>query len=67
MMFEIEDLGLGSCWVGYFNRDEIKHVLKLGENDIVTALLPLGYKKEGTKANPRHEIRNNIDDIVEII
>lgn len=38
-------LGLGTCWVGSFNRQAIHELLKLPENYEIVALVALGYSK----------------------
>lgn len=37
--------GLGTCWVGSFNENEVKEMLKIPENYKVVALLALGYPR----------------------
>jgi nitroreductase len=37
--------GLGSCWVGSFNENEIKEILKIPEKFRVVALLAIGYSR----------------------
>lgn len=46
MMFEAQDLGLGSCWVGMFRNEDVKAALGLPENVQVCDLLPVGYPAE---------------------
>ena len=43
MMLQAAELGIGSCWVGYFNAQEIAEVLGLPAHVTVSALLPIGY------------------------
>jgi len=38
--------GLGTCWVGSFNEDQVRGMLKIPENYRVVALLALGYPRE---------------------
>jgi len=54
MMLEAWELGVGSCWVGYFNSDRVAEVLGLPENVKVCALLPMGYPAEDAKPLPLH-------------
>jgi nitroreductase len=35
--------GLGTCWIGAFYQDQVKHLLGIPEDIRVVALLPLGY------------------------
>jgi nitroreductase len=47
------DLGLGSCWLGRFNRDKVKEFLALDESIFPVVLLPVGYPDQSPKARPR--------------
>jgi nitroreductase len=47
------DLGLGSCWLGRFDRDKVKKFLALDENIYPVVLLPVGYPDQSPKARPR--------------
>jgi nitroreductase len=38
--------GLGTCWIGSFNEDQIKEMLKIPENFMVIALLAVGYPRK---------------------
>ena len=67
MMLQAADLGIGSCWVGYFNAQEVAEVLGLPENLTVSALLPIGYAAEDAKPAPLHtEYRDLRDTVTEI-
>ena len=50
------DLGLGSCWLGRFDRDKLKEYLKLDENIYPVVLLPVGYPDQTPKARPRFDL-----------
>jgi nitroreductase len=47
------DLGLGSCWVGRFDRDKLKEYLKLDETIYPVVFLPVGYPDQSQKQRPR--------------
>ncbi|MGD0022231.1 MAG: nitroreductase family protein [Smithellaceae bacterium] len=47
------DLGLGSCWLGRFDRDKVKKILTLDETIFPVVLLPVGYPDQTPKARPR--------------
>ena len=67
MMLQAADLGIGSCWVGYFNPDQVAEVLGLPENITVTALLPIGYPAENAEPLPLHsQYRELADTVAEI-
>lgn len=67
MMLQAFELGIGSCWVGYFNANVVANVLDLPENLTVSALLPMGYPAEDAAPLPLHsQYRDFADTIVEI-
>jgi len=37
---------LGTCWIGSFNEDQVKEMLKIPENFKVVSLLAIGYPRE---------------------
>jgi nitroreductase len=47
------DLGLGSCWLGRFDRDKVKEYLALDESIYPVVLLPVGHSDQSPKARPR--------------
>ena len=67
MMLQAFELGIGSCWVGYFNAQAVSDVLGLPENITVSALLPMGYPTEQAEPLPLHtQFRDFADTIEEI-
>ena len=67
MMLQAFELGIGSCWVGYFNANTVAEVLGLPENLTVSALLPIGYPTENAKPLDMHfQYRDFADTIAEI-
>jgi len=67
MMLEATQLGIGSCWVGYFNSDQVVNALGLPENVTVSALLPIGYPADNAKPAPLHTQYRDPDDMVTIL
>lgn len=67
MMLEAWELGIGSCWVGYFNSDNVSKALGLPENIRVTALLPIGYPSDSAKPLELHSKYRDVEDTVEEI
>ena len=47
------DLGLGSCWLGRFDRDKVKEYLALDESIYPVVFLPVGHPDQSPKARPR--------------
>lgn len=67
MMLQAFELGIGSCWVGYFNAQTVSDILGLPENITVSALLPMGYPSENAKPLPLHSQFRELGDMVEEI
>ena len=67
MMLAAADLGIGSCWVGYFNADDIAKALELPENIQVTAMLPMGYPADDATPIDLHYAVRDIEDTVKFI
>jgi nitroreductase len=56
--------GIGTCWIGRINRENVKQLLNLKESDDLLTVLPLGYPK-GEIPEPRP--RKSLDEIVKYI
>lgn len=50
------DLGLGSCWIGRFDRKKFKDSLKLDDDIYPVMLLPVGWPDQSPKARPRFDL-----------
>lgn len=46
-------LGLGTCWIGAFNEQEVKNILGIPESVSVVCLMPLGYPAKPGTMRPR--------------
>ena len=67
MMLAAWEKGIGSCWVGVFNSEEVKSVLGLPENLTVTALMPMGYPAEDAAPAPFHsQIKPRSETVFEL-
>ena len=67
MMLQAFELGIGSCWVGYFNANDVSLALGLPENLTVSALLPMGYPAENAAPLPLHTQYRDFADTIEVI
>ena len=67
MMLQAFELGIGSCWVGYFNPKTVAETLGLPENITVSALLPMGYPAEDAQPLPLHSQFRDFGDTIEEI
>jgi len=45
-LLKIEDLGLSTCWVGYFVESQIKRALNVPEEANIEAVFPIGFEYE---------------------
>ncbi len=48
--------GLGSCWVGAFDEEQVKETLGLGGNLRPVAIIPVGYPAEEAEVIPRRSV-----------
>lgn len=55
-------LGLGAVWVGAFDDDAVKRVLKAQADWRPVALLPIGYPAESPKPAPRRPMEELVKD-----
>jgi len=55
-LLKIQEVGLATCWIGYFVEEIIKRELKIPKEVNVEALFPIGYEFEKTKAKPKIDI-----------
>jgi len=58
MLLTAHSLGLGSCWVGAFDDDEIRRLLSLPEQVDVHAVVVIGYADEEPETPPKHRIEH---------
>mgnify|MGYP001447690276 CR=1 FL=1 len=56
IVLEAVELGLGTCWIGAFNEDEVKKLLKIPQDKKVIALLTVGVPVESPAARPRKSL-----------
>ena len=51
------ELGLGSCWVGWFHRKKVGQILKIKSGEEVVILMTVGFpESQPTSRKPRKEI-----------
>ena len=56
MMIQATEIGLGSCWVRWFDDNKVKEILNVPQNVEVMALLPVGIPDENPSPRPRMPI-----------
>lgn len=64
MMLEIENIGLGTTWVGYFDKEALIKEFEIPKNYVPVSILPIGYPKAGTEPNPLHFDRKDLTETV---
>lgn len=67
MMLEAAELGLGTCWVGWFVDAEVREALGLPENVSVCDLLPTGYAADDSVPSESHTKSRAMYDVVTVI
>lgn len=60
MILMAQEAGLGTCWIGAFDENQVKPLLNIPESVRVLALTPLGYPDE----SPRDRGRKPLEEIV---
>lgn len=60
MTLKAVDLGLGSCWVGFVDREKVRELISLDDNYEIIALLPIGYPSY----NPAPRPRLSVDEVL---
>ena len=61
MVLKATDLGLGTCWIGWFKAEKIKEILGIPGSIRVTALLTVGYPGTGVSGGKK---RKSLEEIV---
>lgn len=59
------ELGIGSCWIGWFDEKKIKKLLDIPNDQEVIAMLTLGYPAEGANVHPKN--RKDLSEIVKYV
>ena len=60
MILAAQDVGLGTCYIGAFKKQEAHRFLNLDENEEAVLFTPLGYPN----AEPRETPRKELDEFV---
>ncbi|OGF49492.1 MAG: hypothetical protein A2231_01710 [Candidatus Firestonebacteria bacterium RIFOXYA2_FULL_40_8] len=60
-ILQATELGLGTCWMGWFNETGLKKALGLPKSAKIDVIVPVGYPDQPV----REKIRKNINEISE--
>ncbi|MDE7084690.1 MAG: nitroreductase family protein, partial [Clostridia bacterium] len=66
-MMQAWELGIGSCWVGYFDPEKVRSAFNIPSGEKIIALLPLGYPADDCKPSRGHFMRKNLQDTVKYL
>ncbi|MCH8329144.1 MAG: nitroreductase family protein [Nanoarchaeota archaeon] len=58
MLLTAHSLGLGTCWIGAFDEDEIFRILTLPEEKTVQGVIVIGYADEAPQPPPKYRIEH---------
>ena len=64
MVLAAANAGLDSCWINFFDPEQLAKELDLPENEEVLMILDLGYGVEGTKPLANHSSRKALEETV---
>lgn len=62
-----KSLGVDSCWINFFDPDQVKEVFDFPANEVVVCMIDLGYPAEGAGPLAKHTDRKDLSDLVEYI
>lgn len=67
MMLEAENLGIGTCIVGYFDAARLQESLQLPANVHPVLLMPFGYPSADSKPSDNHTSYRPLEETVEYL
>jgi len=56
IVLEAESMGLGTCWIGWYEQDDVRSVLDIPETHFVLSILTVGYPDHSPAAKSRKEM-----------
>ena len=60
-VLQATELGLGTCWIGWFDKKAAKRLLKLPPGWDLTAMLTVGYPVEPPSDKPRKRVEEVVE------
>lgn len=64
MILAAANVGVNSCWINFFDPENMAEVLGLPENEEVLMMMDLGYAAADAPMNPLHTKRKDISETV---
>jgi len=62
LVLDAVDNGLGTCWVAWFQQEEMRPVLSVPDDKCIVGIITVGYPDESPKERPRNEIEDLIHE-----
>ena len=66
-MLQAWELGIGSCWVGYFDPEKVRKAFSIPKTEQIVAILPLGYPADNAKPALGHFSRKPLEETVKYL
>lgn len=57
LVLQAAELGIGSCWLGWFNEKAVKAILEIPKNKKVDIIISLGYYEKVSPEKPRKSMQ----------
>lgn len=67
MMLQAAELGIGTCWIGSFNSDEIAGLVSIPSNIHPVAILSAGYPSKESEPSEKHFSSRSVQDFSRIL
>ena len=67
MILEAANLGIDNIWVMMFDNNKIKEEFNLEENIEPICLIPIGYKTDDCPTSSQHNIRKELNELVQYV
>ncbi len=67
IMLAVQDQGLGTTWVGYFDPDKMKALFPEMEGYELVALFAVGYPAEDSAPSERHALSRPADELIRVL
>jgi nitroreductase len=60
LVLQAEAMGLGTCWVAWFNQKNIRPILNIDSDKYVIAVICVGYADEKPEPRPRKSLKDMV-------
>ncbi|MBQ8994932.1 MAG: nitroreductase family protein [Oscillospiraceae bacterium] len=67
IMLQAWELGVGSCWVNFFEPTLAAELFEIPDTEIPLLLMPLGYPAEGSEPGPNHAAKRPQEELVVVL